>query len=90
MTSFFQLPGTVWFEHALENALGSAAAAAMAVWTGMRIQDIASVPWQALAGAAALGALASILKSFASLHVGPSGTRYNGTASLNPHVVSDQ
>ena len=89
MTSFFQLPGIVWFEHAIENALGAAATAALTVWTAMRVENIAEVHWAVLAGAAGLGAFASLLKSFATLHVGPAATRTNGTASLNPHVVSD-
>ena len=81
---FFQTAGVVWLEHAVENALGAAATATLAVWGGTHIQDITSVPWQLLAGAAALGAFASVLKSFASLGVS------NGTASVNPHVVADK
>ena len=89
MVSFLELPGVVWFQHAVENALGSAATAALAVWGTTRVQNIAELPWQLIAGAAALGAFASLLKSFASLHVGPEGTRYNGTASMNPRVIAD-
>jgi hypothetical protein len=82
---FVQLPGVIWIEHALENAVGAAATAALTVWGATKAQDITNVPWQLLAGAAALGAFASLLKALATLHVGN-----NGTASLNPHVIADK
>ena len=82
---FTQLPGVIWVEHVLENAIGAAATAALTVWGATKAQNITDVPWQLLAGAAALGAFASILKALATLRVGN-----NGTASLNPHVIADK
>jgi hypothetical protein len=81
---FLKTAGVVWLEHALENALGAGATAALTVWGAQKTALISSVPWQLLASAAALGAFASLLKACASLSVS------NGTASINPHVVADK
>jgi hypothetical protein len=79
-------PGLVWLENAAENATGAAAIGAATVLGSGAVHLLRDVPWYAVASAAALGALASALKSLSSLYVGPG--KDNGTASLNPRVVA--
>lgn len=75
-------PELTFIEHAAENAVGAAAAAALTVFTSGAFHLVADVPWYAVASAAAIGGVASLLKSLVSLGVP------NGTASFNPNVVA--
>jgi hypothetical protein len=81
-------PGLVWLEHAGENAVGAAAIGAGTVLGSGQFHLISDVPWWAVVSAGAIAGLGSLLKALGSLHFGPG--KQNGTASLNPHVVSDR
>ncbi len=73
--------GVVWLEHTGENAVASAAAAALGALGTQSVGLIGSLPWPAVASAAGIGALVSVLNSVASLAVP------NATASWNKRVV---
>jgi len=73
-------PGAIWAKNAAENAVESAAGAAVAVLT--LSDSIMGVRWDLVGGAAALAALVSALKSVASLKV------HNGTASVLADVIA--
>lgn len=77
-------PGWVWLENAGEKAVGAAALSAGALLSGKLL--LADVPWYAVASAAALGALASLLNSLGTTLVGPG--KQNGTASYLRNVVA--
>ena len=72
-----------FLEHAGEDAVGAAAAAAaLTVFTSGAFHLVGDVPWYAVLSAAALGGVGSLLKSLVSMSV------QNGTASINPRVVA--
>lgn len=77
--------GYTFLLNAGENAVGAGAAMALPVVVGTEVHVISDVPWYLVLGAFTLGAFASVLKSLASLYVGPG--KDNGTASLLPGVV---
>lgn len=79
-------PGWTWLWHAGENATGAAAFGAGTVLGAAHAHYLRDVPWYLLASAAAVCALGSLLKSVASVYVGPG--RDNGTASNVPTVVA--
>jgi hypothetical protein len=71
-----------FLEHASEDAVGAAAAAALTVFTSGAFHLVGDVPWYAVLSAAAIGGVGSLLKSLVSMSV------QNGTASINPRVVA--
>lgn len=79
-------PGWTWVWHAGENATGAAAIGAGTVLGAAHAHYLSDVPWYMLLSAAGLGALASLLKSIASVCIGPG--RDNGTASNVPSVIA--
>ena len=74
----------VFFEHTVENAVGSAADAALAALGGGVVGVLGNVPWYGVLSVAGGAALVSVLRSLSSLKVQPD----NGTASNLPRVVA--